>query len=63
MCLLYVLGHEDTLMTDGSMPESESLDSLREMMNIVAVNRWRNRPRPDSFSTNRLKLSRPTFLE
>lgn len=36
MSLLYVLGHEDTLLSDGSVPESESIESLRDMMGIVA---------------------------
>lgn len=36
MSLIYVLGHEDTLLTDGSVPGSESLESLRKMMNILA---------------------------
>lgn len=36
MSLIYVLGHEDALLNDGSVPESESLESLRDLMSIVA---------------------------
>jgi hypothetical protein len=36
MSLLYVLGHEETLLTDGSVPEPDTINNLREMMNMLA---------------------------